>query len=54
MGVTKCIDRETRQQIQVSPSVRIPEIAPLAAYEYALRRAEGVHHRLGVRLEHRL
>ena len=54
VSVTKRIDRKTGKQVQVSPSVRIPQEAAFAAYEHALRQTESVHYGVGVRLENRL
>ena len=47
------VDRQPGQQIEVLATVGVPDVAALAADEDPLGRAEGVHHRVRVRLEHR-
>src|SRR5664279_1504424 len=48
MGVSECVDGNTGQQIEVAGAVGVPHIAAFAAHQDGLRRAEGVHDRMGV------
>src|SRR5699024_6086008 len=50
VGMPEAVHRDAAEQVEVALSVGVPYVHAFATHEDALRRAEGVHQRMGVAL----